>query len=313
VTDISGAEPPAPGLPDYSGTWERKGRSPIAAGVAGLVGIGLIYSYGQSILATIIMLAQGRLTSTGPDSETFFERLGRLAELRKYPILISVIFTQALLMFLPTLWIVRRWHTPDVRSYLRFQPTRLRAVMFAALATILFFPTNVYLSALFVSALNIPKEFIEINQKLFSASGPAEFLFLVIAIGVTPAICEETLFRGYAQRTFERNIGWKSIIVVGALFGLYHMQPLGLFSLSGLGMLFGYFYYQSRSILPGMVAHFTNNVLAVLIYSSAAARGALDLHSPHIGMVLLTLPLAGAMVYLFQKIFREPAPQVEIF
>jgi len=291
----------------YRGTWERRGRSLNAAAVAGLLGIGLLYSYGQSTFATIAMIAQGGFGTAFEEGGNLFAMLAHRAELAKNPIRISLLCSQFLLMLLPTLWIVRRWHTADVSAYLRLQPVSLRMILLAVLATVFFFPTNVYVSGLLVGGLNIPQELIEINQKVFTASSAGELLFLVIVVGLTPAICEETLFRGYAQRTFERTMGWKSILLVGLVFGLYHVQPLGLFSLSGLGVLFGYFYYASRSLVPGMAAHFTNNLLAVVSLSSAPTTGDVDLNAPSGEAVLLTLPLTVAMVYAFQKTLKKNA------
>ena len=59
-------------------------------------------------------------------------------------------------------------------------------------------------------------------------------------------------------------MGWKSFILIGVLFGLFHFQPLGLITLAMLGILFGYFFYRSRSLLPSMAAHFANNFVAIL-------------------------------------------------
>lgn len=292
---------------NYNGSWERRGRSPVAAVIAGLIGIGIIYSYGQTFLVTIAVLAQGTAEHAADHAENSFAWLAHQSEHTKNPIRISLLISQYLLMLLPTIWLVRKWHTVDVRKYIRFRGAPLASTLLAIIATFFFFPANVYISGFFIDALRVPQELIEINHIFVTASNGGELLLLIVVIGITPALCEEVFFRGYAQRTFERKIGWKSILVAGFIFGLYHMQPLGLISLSGLGILFGYLYYESRSLLPCMAAHFTNNVLAVMLFASPEAIGNIivDQDAFTFGMMMASLPLAIASLYLFRMSVRS--------
>jgi membrane protease YdiL (CAAX protease family) len=308
----AGESSPARDVSFYTGSWERSGRSLNAAALAGLLGVGVLYSYGQSALATAAIFAQGGTGTTYREGDSLFQWLAERAELAKNPIRFSLICSQLLLMLLPTLWIVRRWHTVHVREYVRLQWLPVRLVLLAALTTAFFFPANAYLSGLLVSALGVPKELIEINEKFLRASSSGEFLLLVVAIAVIPALCEETFFRGYAQRTFERTLGWKSVLLVGFLFGLFHVQPLGLFSLSGLGMLFGYFYFASRSLLPGMAAHFTNNAVTVFLAYSGVTIGGVDFDRPTGVTVLLTLPLALIALYAFHRTEKGRNAELEL-
>jgi membrane protease YdiL (CAAX protease family) len=291
-------------MESYSGTWERSGRSLNAAAAAGLLGIGIVYFYGGSFLTSLALILHGNPPRQTHESVGFFDALARSAELTKTPIRISMVVAQLVLMLAPTLWLVRHWHTQGVRSYIRLRPSPFPQVILAVASAVLFFPFNVYFSGLLTEMLNIPHQFVAISQRLFSASTGGEFLFVVLVVAVTPAICEEILFRGYAQRTFERSLGWKSIVLVGILFGLFHMQPLGLFSLSGLGLMFGFFFYFGKSLLPGMAAHFTNNFLVVLSLYLAAGGEAGPLGAGHmpLALVVISLPCAGVALYVFYRI-----------
>jgi len=309
ISDVPFASPDAL---KYTGTWERNGRSLNAAALAGLLGIGILYSYGGSIVATIAVLSQGEPVTAFEQGDNLLSLLAQKAELAKNPIRISLICSQVFLMLLPTLWVVKRWHTVDVCKYLRFQGTSPVSLGLAVLTMIFFFPANIYISELLTGALHIPQELIDINEKIFKASSVGELIFVMVAIGLTPALCEEILFRGYGQRTFERTMGWKSILLVGVVFGLYHMQPLGLFTLSGLGILFGYFYFASKSLLPGMAAHFTNNVLVVLFLYFSPAIGGVDLVAGAGWVVILTLPLAVVTLYLFHRTLNGTAAMPEV-
>lgn len=287
------------GTPDLplDGSWERSGRSLNAAAIAGLLGIGVIYSYGQGFIVLIAMFAQGGFGGELEEGGNLYALLAHRMELSKNPIRLGLIVSQFLLMLLPTLWLVRRWHTKEVASYIRLRHLPVQSTLLGALAAAFFFPANVYLSDVFIRSLQIPDELIEIGEILFATADIPEFLLLTFALAVTPAICEEVLFRGYAQRTFERTMGWKSVLVVGMVFGLYHMQPLGLISLSGLGILFGYLYYASGSLLPGMAAHFVNNFIVVYLLYSPDGREGVSISGVSEGLVLVTLPLAAVALY----------------
>jgi membrane protease YdiL (CAAX protease family) len=88
--------------------------------------------------------------------------------------------------------------------------------------------------------------------------------FLLATMALTPAVCEELLFRGYVHRQVERRLGpvW-AVALVGVLFGLYHLQPTKALPLAVLGAWLGFVTWTSGSIVPAVVVHFLNNALAV--------------------------------------------------
>ncbi|MCL5020730.1 MAG: CPBP family intramembrane metalloprotease [Bacteroidetes bacterium] len=102
---------------------------------------------------------------------------------------------------------------------------------------------------------------------LLSAHSPSDFLFVLAVIAVTPAICEETLFRGLVQANFESSLPkWSAIIWTGVIFGAYHLDPFSFVALASLGIYLSYLVSATGSIVVPMVAHFTNNFLSALIY-----------------------------------------------
>ena len=146
------------------------------------------------------------------------------------------------------------------------------------------------------------------GEEIFTAHSPGEFIWLVFVVAVTPAICEEILFRGYVQRTMERGMGRKAIFVAGIAFGLFHFSPFGLAVLAVMGIVLGYFYHRSRSLYPSMAAHFTNNFLATLfLYQQPVVEGvnlASDESVP-LSWVLATFPVAVALLFLYRRITRD--------
>ncbi len=92
-----------------------------------------------------------------------------------------------------------------------------------------------------------------------------ELLISLLVIAVVAAVCEEVLFRGVLQTSFEKLGKAGMFLLVSLLFTAFHFsieQFLGLFALS---LLITYMVYRTNSIFAGMLAHFTNNAMAMLI------------------------------------------------
>ncbi|MCB0729183.1 MAG: CPBP family intramembrane metalloprotease [Ignavibacteriae bacterium] len=110
------------------------------------------------------------------------------------------------------------------------------------------------------------------TEKLVTANSIPEFLMIVIVIAVTPAICEEFLFRGLVFKNFEKIISpGKAIFFTGLLFALFHFHPFNLIPLFILGIYLTLVVYHSGSIYTAIAVHFINNfisALAVYIYGS---------------------------------------------
>jgi sodium transport system permease protein len=120
--------------------------------------------------------------------------------------------------------------------------------------------------------------------------------FLVFALfALTPAICEELLFRGLLLSGL-RKLGPVAAVVLSALlFGLAHASVYRLLPTAFLGAVIGVTRLRTRSILPGMIIHALNNglALALLYYSPAWAR---DLLAK--GSLPWSLTLGGTAVFL---------------
>lgn len=87
-----------------------------------------------------------------------------------------------------------------------------------------------------------------------------------VFIALTPGICEEVLFRGFALRPLEKSMGKKGAIIVTALiFSVVHLDLVRLVPTFALGLAFGAMAIQSGSLLPSIVFHVLNNSLAMFL------------------------------------------------
>lgn len=85
-------------------------------------------------------------------------------------------------------------------------------------------------------------------------------------IGVTPAIGEETLFRGYALSALRSKFKPVWAIIISALFfGVFHMNLYqGTYAFL-MGLVLAYIVYKTGSILAGTVIHLVANSITVVL------------------------------------------------
>lgn len=101
------------------------------------------------------------------------------------------------------------------------------------------------------------------TMSLVSANSIPEFIFVIFIIAVTPAICEEFLFRGLLFKNLERiSLRRNAIFLTGLIFALFHFHPFNLIPLIVLGFYLTFVVYYSESIFTAVACHFTNNFIS---------------------------------------------------
>lgn len=89
----------------------------------------------------------------------------------------------------------------------------------------------------------------------------------VLAISVVGPIGEEVLFRGAAlQKLMDK--GWSptaAIWISSLLFGIAHMNPVQIIYATVLGLLLGWVYVRTKSLLPCIGLHIFNNLTSVVL------------------------------------------------
>lgn len=92
-----------------------------------------------------------------------------------------------------------------------------------------------------------------------------EMLIQILVVGVSPAICEEILHRGVLLKAYENRGHAKAVIITSLLFGVFHYDITNIVAPVFLGLLIGYYVVRTDSIFAGMLAHFLNNLISVLL------------------------------------------------
>ncbi len=162
------------------------------------------------------------------------------------------------------------------------------------------------ISALFLSSvLNEILGLPDHNQDVFV--GMSHRLFGILSIALVSPVMEELLFRGAIEGHLLRK-GWtpKWAIAVSALiFGLIHLNPAQIPFAFLIGLVFGWLFYRTGSVIPGLIGHILNNS-CVAWYMASSTREELTKTTVEIWgtsltymlMVLAGVIFAGMWFYL---------------
>jgi len=104
---------------------------------------------------------------------------------------------------------------------------------------------------------DLPKEVLEPDYGM---------LWAVIGTCVLPALLEETAFRGIIQTTLRRALGPRdAIIITSIMFEIIHLRII-LFPFLLTSVYLSILRHKFNSLLPGIITHFTYNLMVVLVF-----------------------------------------------
>ncbi|MFT6850914.1 MAG: membrane protease YdiL (CAAX protease family) [Sphingobacteriales bacterium] len=152
---------------------------------------------------------------------------------------------------------------------------------------------------------NKENDLAAITKEFLNFDNPFQYLLIIVIMAVLPAIGEEFIFRGILQRVLG---GWfknvhVGIFVAAFLFSAMHVQFFGFFPRFFLGLLLGYIYLYSGSLLLPIFIHFLNNASAITISYFGSGMGTSDgpAFADSSGIVILSSFLTAMVFYFFVK------------
>ena len=159
-----------------------------------------------------------------------------------------------------------------------------------------------------------PTEYLDYFRALHELLRPqtlGEGILSILAIGLMPALCEETVFRGVVLPSFARAGAVIGLLGSSVLFALIHVDPLGhsfvfhrLPFAFAVGLGLAALRLLTGSLVPSMVAHATlNTITFATVFLSGAASEAME--QPQVVSGLLLLLGGGAATgWLFRALRR---------
>lgn len=206
-------------------------------------------------------------------------------------------------------FLIARLHlgTETKASFLRIKWNRkvIRYILLGSVLVVVIQPLIIYLGYL-NSLIPLPEYMSDLQISQYQMiedfiTSDGILLFGLLNIALVPSVCEELLFRGYILRSFEKNWGAVTAVVVsGIIFGMFHIQLGNLLPLATLGIVLGLMTWLSGAIWPAVVAHFINNGAAVLLgsrFPEIVFREVSAETLPPVWVLIVSIALTGSIIY----------------
>lgn len=104
-----------------------------------------------------------------------------------------------------------------------------------------------------------------IEQPSVSPSNPVAILLFLAARTIVPAFFEELFFHGIMFHGLRRHGDTFAILISSTLFALSHQNLYAAINAFIVGTVIGYFIIRTGSLLTGIVLHFANNCLVMMM------------------------------------------------
>lgn len=114
---------------------------------------------------------------------------------------------------------------------------------------------------------------------LLQESRPRLLLALVAMVALIGPLAEEIVFRGVVYAALRRRWGvGRALLGSSSVFAVLHLDPIALAPIFVMGLLLGWLYEQTGSLIPSMTVHFVHN--SVMLYVALTARDMLRALGP---------------------------------
>lgn len=133
---------------------------------------------------------------------------------------------------------------------------------------------------------------------LLRASSPYQLLWIIFALALVPAVCEEFLFRGLIfDRFLEAAGASQSVMMSAMLFGLFHRNLPALLLTTLAGVALAFVVFRTGSLYNAIVAHAVVNVWAVIVVNAGWERHvSWTLQAGHVPLGVLVPSVAGILL-----------------
>ena len=207
-------------------------------------------------------------------------------------IIIATSSVASLIIIVLFAWL--KW-TPVNRTYIRMRPWAV--LCWAAIAALGVILPSMGLQDIMPEMPNLAET--ELEGLLKSRWG-------YFALGLAAPVAEEFVFRGAILRTLLSTFNgrhWTAIAASAVLFAIAHMNPAQMPHAFLMGLLLGWMYYRTGSIIPGIVVHWVNNSTAyVLSNLMPNAEHLSDIFGPN--PLRLTFAMICSLCILLPALFQ---------
>lgn len=135
------------------------------------------------------------------------------------------------------------------------------------------------LTAAILMQLLLPAQTVEVSTGITGLAVTVSPWLRFLIMAVSPAICEEAVYRGFILSHLGPLPAWARVAVCGALFGAFHLDATRFLSTALLGAAITWAVLCTGNLFYAGLIHLCNNALSVLatIALEAAAQSAPEL------------------------------------
>ena len=176
--------------------------------------------------------------------------------------LLGVFLSQMIVLILPLAYVIyTKKSIRETYSFKKVSPLGLLGSIMLFIGA--FLVENVVSNIIYIF---FPEDFNYVNESLTDLLGGHNIWIAILVVAVTPAICEEMMFRGFILSGFRSKYRlYTSLFLSSLVFGIYHTSMIRLLPTMILGFGLAMLVRYTGSIFPGMLMHCLNNLLSVLL------------------------------------------------
>lgn len=174
----------------------------------------------------------------------------------------GLLFTEYIIILLPSLLFILVQKLP-AKKFLKLNKISFKQILLVMIITIFTYPLAVFVQGIFLTILDNFTHFIP--NEIPSPTDYQGFIYGLFVMGITPGICEEIMFRGVIQSTYDKLGYKKSIIITSLLFAMFHFTLVNFIGPLILGIVFGIMVHKTNSLYTSIIGHALNNSIALSI------------------------------------------------
>ncbi|MGB4959095.1 MAG: CPBP family intramembrane glutamic endopeptidase [Saprospiraceae bacterium] len=203
------------------------------------------------------------------------------------------------------------YYRNKITTYLQlrhFNPTYL--ILFP-IALFSLYPLMGYLT-FFIEQLDLPdffnkmdKDAMETLSKLLKMDDGVDLFINLMIIGILPGIGEELLFRGIIQKELATKTQKPHIAIwiTAIVFSAFHFQLTGFLAKMMIGLVLGYAYHFSKSLILPMILHTLNNSMATISLYLVGSMP--EMNPTSHDNVPLNIVVISSMIFVFTMIMIQ--------
>ncbi|MFR9650473.1 MAG: CPBP family intramembrane glutamic endopeptidase [Rikenellaceae bacterium] len=131
-------------------------------------------------------------------------------------------------------------------------------------------------------------------------------VYMLITVSVVAPIFEELICRGVILESIRSKRGaWAACVISALIFGVIHISPQSMLNAFVIGLLLGFLYLRTNSIIAPIVIHSLNNLLSYLLLIMGISELTLsELVKNHTLYMIIYIIACGVLLFSFIGVSR---------